>query len=87
MKTGIHPEYHEAKVHCSCGAEFTTGSTRENLKLDVCSQCHPFYSGVQKIVDTAGRVQRFQDKYGDRYRKAAPVEAAAEPEAETAEKE
>jgi large subunit ribosomal protein L31 len=65
MKQGIHPEYKEIKVTCSCGEVFTTRSTAgKDLLLEVCSKCHPFYTGKQKIVDTAGRVDRFQQKYG-----------------------
>jgi large subunit ribosomal protein L31 len=67
MKQGIHPEYNEIKVTCSCGEVFTTRSTAgKDLLLEVCSKCHPFYTGKQKIVDTAGRVDRFQQKYGMR---------------------
>jgi large subunit ribosomal protein L31 len=66
MKTDIHPVYKELKVTCSCGNEFTTRSTRESdeLQVEVCSSCHPFYTGKQKIVDTAGRVDKFRRKYG-----------------------
>ncbi len=65
MRQGIHPEYNEIKVTCSCGESFTTRSTAgKDLVLEVCSKCHPFYTGKQKIVDTAGRVDRFQQKYG-----------------------
>jgi large subunit ribosomal protein L31 len=65
MREGIHPEYKELKVTCSCGNSFMTRSTAsKDLSLDVCSKCHPFYTGKQKIVDTAGRVDRFQQKYG-----------------------
>jgi large subunit ribosomal protein L31 len=65
MKQGIHPEYNEIKVTCSCGEVFATRSTSgKDLLLEVCSKCHPFYTGKQKIVDTAGRVDRFQQKYG-----------------------
>ena len=63
MRTGIHPEYVECKVHCSCGATFVTRSTKPALNVELCSQCHPFYTGKQKFVDTGGRVQRFADKY------------------------
>lgn len=67
MRQGIHPEYNEIKVTCSCGESFTTRSTAgRDLLLEVCSKCHPFYTGKQKIVDTAGRVDRFQQKYGIR---------------------
>ncbi len=65
MKPGIHPEYSEIKVTCSCGNSFTTRSTLgRDLTLEVCSQCHPFFTGKQKIVDTAGRVDKFRQKYG-----------------------
>ena len=62
MKTEIHPEYVEAKVHCSCGNEFTTRSTSAELRVELCNECHPFYTGKQKLVDTGGRVERFQRK-------------------------
>ncbi len=65
MKPDIHPEYSEITVTCSCGHEFTTKSTlKEDLHIEVCSACHPFYTGKQKIVDTAGRVDKFRRKYG-----------------------
>ncbi|MDX1900791.1 MAG: 50S ribosomal protein L31 [Gammaproteobacteria bacterium] len=65
MKQGIHPEYKAIKVTCSCGHTFETRSTlgRDNLHLEVCAKCHPFYTGKQKILDTAGRVDRFRQKY------------------------
>lgn len=63
MKTETHPEYHKALVHCACGNEFETGSTLKEIKVEICSQCHPFYTGKQKLVDTAGRVERFKSKY------------------------
>ena len=63
MKKDIHPEYHRAKVHCACGAEFETGSTLQEIKVEICSQCHPFFTGKQKLIDTAGRVERFKNKY------------------------
>jgi large subunit ribosomal protein L31 len=59
MKTGIHPEYVECQVHCSCGNEFTTRSTVSSLRVELCSECHPFFTGKQKLVDTGGRVERF----------------------------
>ncbi len=63
MKPDIHPKYFEAKVHCgSCGREWTVGSTREELRVDVCSNCHPFFTGTQNIIDTAGQVERFQKR-------------------------
>ncbi len=62
-KPGIHPTYYPtATVTCSCGATYTIGATRESLKVDVCRECHPFYSGNQKLIDTAGRVDRFREK-------------------------
>ena len=64
MKTEIHPKYHLTTVTCSCGNKFETGSVKENLKVEVCSQCHPFYTGKQKFVDAGGRVDRFKKKYG-----------------------
>jgi large subunit ribosomal protein L31 len=64
MKAKIHPEYYtDAQVTCSCGNTFTTGSTRKTLKVELCSKCHPFFTGEQKIVDTAGRVERFKRRY------------------------
>ena len=59
MKTDTHPDYVECKVHCSCGNEFTTRSTVSSLRVELCSECHPFYTGKQKLVDTGGRVERF----------------------------
>ncbi|MBI5448240.1 MAG: 50S ribosomal protein L31 [Gammaproteobacteria bacterium] len=75
MQAEIHPKYHEITVECSCGNKFVTSSTlsRDSLHLEVCSQCHPFYTGKQKIVDTSGRVDRFHQKY--RTRPAANTEA------------
>ncbi|MCD4828643.1 MAG: 50S ribosomal protein L31 [Candidatus Cloacimonetes bacterium] len=63
MKQGIHPKYEEVKVTCACGNEITTTSTRANLRVEICSKCHPFYTGKQKILDTAGRVEKFKRKY------------------------
>jgi large subunit ribosomal protein L31 len=61
MKTDIHPEFHsEAKVTCACGQTFTIGSTNKEIQVEICSNCHPFYTGVDKIVDTAGRVEKFK---------------------------
>ncbi len=66
MKANIHPEYADMKVICSCGNEFTTRSTLgEELHVEVCSNCHPFYTGKQKILDSGGRVDRFRKKYGN----------------------
>jgi large subunit ribosomal protein L31 len=63
MKAGIHPKYHEATVTCACGNTFKVGSTREELRVELCSACHPFFTGKKKIVDTAGRVERFKRRY------------------------
>lgn len=63
MKKGIHPEYHKTIVHCACGNEFETGSTAKEIKVEICSACHPFFTGKQKLVDSAGRVERFKKKY------------------------
>jgi large subunit ribosomal protein L31 len=72
MKAGIHPGYHEITVTCSCGNEFQTRSTlNKPLHIEVCSSCHPFYTGKQKIVDTAGRVEKFNQKYGKHFQKQA----------------
>ncbi len=65
MKQGIHPQVHRAIIHCSCGAEFETVSTKKELRVDVCSQCHPFFTGETRLVDTEGRVERFTRKYGN----------------------
>ena len=76
MKTGIHPNYFEIQVNCSCGNAFKTGSTvNKPLHVEVCSNCHPFYTGKQKIMDTAGRVEKFRQKYAKG--KAAHKAAAA----------
>jgi large subunit ribosomal protein L31 len=82
MKKEIHPEYMEATVICSCGETFKTRSTKPELRVEICSQCHPFYSGKQKLVDTGGRVERFERRYG----KARPQrKKAAEDKAKKAE--
>ncbi len=64
MKPKIHPEYGEATVHCACGNTFTTRSTKKSIHVEVCSACHPYFTGQQRIVDTAGRVERFMRRYG-----------------------
>lgn len=63
MKEGIHPAYKEVAVTCACGETFKTRSTRQNIKVDICSKCHPFFTGKQKIVDAEGRVEKFKKKY------------------------
>ncbi len=65
MKQGIHPEYKTAVVTCACGNTFTTRSTLDSIHVEICSRCHPFFTGRQKLVDTAGRVERFRRKYGE----------------------
>lgn len=64
MREGIHPKYIEAKVACACGNTFTTRSTTPEIHVEICSECHPFFTGKQKIVDTEGRVEKFMQKYG-----------------------
>jgi large subunit ribosomal protein L31 len=66
VKKGIHPDYKIAKVTCACGHTFETRSTSEKLNVEICSNCHPFFTGKQKLVDTAGRVEKFLRKYGER---------------------
>ena len=79
MKQDIHPDYNEIKVSCSCGNTFQTRSTAgKDLLLEVCSKCHPFYTGKQKVIDTAGRVDRFQQKYGMRGRGKAAGDQASD---------
>jgi large subunit ribosomal protein L31 len=63
MKKGIHPKYGKAIIRCACGNSFETGSTKENMTVEICSACHPFFTGKQKMVDTAGRIERFNRKY------------------------
>jgi large subunit ribosomal protein L31 len=63
MKEGIHPEYKDTKVTCACGNEFETRSTKEEIRLDVCSACHPFFTGQQKFINRGGRVEKFKNKY------------------------
>ena len=82
MKQGIHPEYVECTVKCSCGNTFTTRSTKSELKVDICNVCHPFYTGQQRFVDTGGRVQRFADKFGSAKEQVAAREAAKKAERE-----
>ena len=72
MKAGIHPEYDLATVRCSCGNEFQTRSTRSELHFEICSECHPFFTGRQKVIDTAGRIDRFNQ----RFQKAQDIKAA-----------
>ncbi len=92
MKAGIHPDYVESTVVCSCGNTFKTRSTVESLHVELCNECHPFYTGKQKLVDSGGRVERFQKRYGKTSftrGKAAPASAptAAAPAEEAEESE
>ena len=64
MKDGIHPEYVETVIACTCGASYHTRSTKKNIHVEVCASCHPFFTGQQRLVDTAGRVEKFKKKYG-----------------------
>jgi large subunit ribosomal protein L31 len=63
MKEKIHPPYHQTTVHCACGNEIPTGSTKKDIRVEICSQCHPYFTGKQKLMDSAGRIERFQKKY------------------------
>jgi large subunit ribosomal protein L31 len=81
MKEGIHPNYVEATVICACGSTFKTRSTKPLIKVDLCSSCHPFYTGKQKLVDTAGRVERFQKRFAKTEGKTVVKVAAAKPKA------
>jgi large subunit ribosomal protein L31 len=82
MKKDIHPEYRMTTVRCHCGHEFEAGSTKENISIEICSQCHPFYTGKQKLVDSAGRIERFRRKYGN-YLEKNKEEAKEEVKEET----
>ena len=93
MKQGIHPEYVECTVRCSCGNVFKTRSTKSEITVELCNECHPFYTGQQKFVDTGGRVQRFADKFGGaaaaqlkKAEEAKAAKAARAAEAEAARK-
>ena len=79
MKDGIHPKYEQTTVTCACGNKFTTGSTRKNITVDICSACHPFFTGKMKFLDTTGRVEKFQKKYNwDKRKKAGETSETAE---------
>ncbi|MFI5378244.1 MAG: 50S ribosomal protein L31 [Tepidisphaerales bacterium] len=79
MKSGIHPRYQTCQVHCACGNTFVSRSTLPKINVDICSACHPFFTGKQKLLDTAGRVERFSKKFGGSYsfQKAGPAPAKA----------
>ncbi len=83
MKEGIHPKYVETTVKCGCGNAFTTRSTQSEMKIDICNECHPFYTGKLKYIDTAGRIEKFKNKFAGGYKslgrgKKKAAEAAAE---------
>lgn len=63
MKKGIHPKYYQTTARCVCGNEFQTGSTKKEVRVEICSKCHPFYTGVQKLVDTTGQIEKFNRRY------------------------
>ena len=63
MKNGIHPEYKETSIRCACGNEIQVGSTKSDIRFEICAKCHPFFTGKQKLIDTAGRIERFRKKY------------------------
>jgi large subunit ribosomal protein L31 len=69
MKPEIHPQYQQVQVHCACGETWTTGSTKKELRVEICSKCHPYFTGKQKLVDSAGRIDRFKTRYS---KKEAP---------------
>jgi large subunit ribosomal protein L31 len=79
MKNGIHPKYHMVMVTCACGETFQTRSTNPELRLEICSKCHPFFTGKQKLIDSAGRVERFEKRYRQAAPEAAPAQAASTP--------
>ena len=73
MKPTIHPELHEVLVHCACGETWTTRSTKKELRIEICSKCHPFFTGKQKLVDSAGRVERFRQRYEKKKTSGSPA--------------
>ena len=83
MKNDIHPNYIETTVRCACGSEFLTGSTKDNIRVEICSKCHPFFTGKQKLLDSAGRVEKFAKRYAGKVKSkvkadVAPVEPKEE---------
>ena len=77
MKADIHPNYQETNIACACGASYHTRSTRQGIKVGICAACHPFFTGEQKFVDTAGRIEKFSKRYGTTVRRATKPAAAA----------
>jgi large subunit ribosomal protein L31 len=82
MREGIHPDYKKSKILCACGTEIQTRSTAGDFHVEICSQCHPFFTGKQKIMDTAGRIERFKNRYAATPEKAAPAKKAEAPKVE-----
>lgn len=74
MKKDIHPVYTEVKVICACGEVFTTRSTKKDIRLEICSKCHPFFTGKQKLIDTAGRLERFERRYNKKTKQTEAVQ-------------
>src|SRR6266545_3945562 len=83
VKEGIHPKYHDVDARCACGATWKTRSTKPELHLEICSNCHPFFTGKQKLLDTEGRVERFMKKYGAQTSESRKQAAAAKAKKET----
>jgi large subunit ribosomal protein L31 len=81
-KANIHPDYKPATIHCACGATYETFSTRGSFPVEICSACHPFFTGKQKLIDTQGRIERFNKKYGREAKPAKETEPAKEKAAE-----
>src|SRR5205823_1714410 len=77
MKPEIHPKYQDVPVHCACGETWTTRSTRKELRIEICSKCHPFFTGKQKLVDSAGRIDRFQQRYAKRQQPTVGTKSGA----------
>ena len=86
MKSGIHPVYKIVTVACACGESFVTRSTRDDIRLEICAKCHPFFTGKQKLIDSAGRVERFEKRYRNVPKEAASTSGKASPPAATRKK-
>ena len=84
MKPGIHPKYHEVEVRCACGNTFKTRSTKQELHLEICNACHPFFTGRQKLIDTEGRVERFTKRFGAQTAEGRKKQVTANQAAKTA---
>ena len=76
MKKGIHPEFHEINVVCACGSTFQTRSTKKDLRVEICSACHPFFTGKQRLIDSAGQIEKFTRKWGKKKETATPATPA-----------